>query len=136
MTPRIGKGLVIVYRESGLAGAGSKPFIWVNGTKMPGQLARGGYYTYDAEPGPTRVVFSWRDHARTKGEMLGQLVGGGVAGVILGGLGHEKISVDLNVAPNTTHYVLMDGRALSVVSKEDAEEQLTDCRWLNASGAR
>jgi len=126
MTPRNGKGLVLVYRESGIAGAGSKPFIWVNGTKMPGQLARGGYYSYDAAPGPTQVLFSWRDHARTKGEMLGQFVGGGVVGVILGGLGHEKISVDLNVAPNKTHYVLMNGRALSETSKENTEEALTN----------
>lgn len=131
LVPSPGKGMLVVYREPGLAGAASKPFIWVDGVKLPGQLARGGYYTLQASPGSHTVVFSWKDHPRTSGEMVRDAVLTGGAGLILGGLGHEKISFTLNVSAGATHYVLMDGREFSEVSKEEGEEVVRDCRWLN-----
>jgi hypothetical protein len=131
LTPHNGKGMVLIYRTSGFAGAASKPFVWVNNTKMPGQLARGGFYSYEAAPGPLKVEFSWHDHRAGVGETIAIGATTGLVGIALDALGHGRVGLDLLVVPNQTHYVLMDGRHLSLVPSGEAEPDIADCHWLN-----
>jgi hypothetical protein len=134
MTPHQGRGKVIVYRTSGLAGKASKPFVWMNNVKFAQRLARGGFYSYDAAPGPLLVEFAWHDHYSGVAETAGIALTSGLLGAGLDHLlGHKRKGVNLHVAPNQTYYVLFDGRKLSEVSKEQAEEDLEDCALLNPS---
>jgi hypothetical protein len=130
-TPRNGKAVVIVYRTPGMMGMLSKPFVWVNDQKMPGQLARGGFYSYESAPGAVKIVYSWRDHRPTAGENIGGAIVGGAVGVGMNYLGHEKIDLNLQVLPNQTRYVLMDGTNLSEVSQEEGKQAVAECQWLN-----
>ncbi|WP_395740849.1 hypothetical protein [Prosthecobacter sp.] len=135
LSPSTGKGRVIVYRTSGLAGKASKPFVWVNDVKFAQRLARGGFYSYDAMPGPLLVEFAWHDHYSSPAETAGIALTSGLIGVGMDHLmGHKRKGLTLQVPPNQTCYVLFDGRKLSQVSKEEAEGDLEHCGLLNPSG--
>lgn len=134
-TPSPGKAMIVVYRTPGLAGKLSKPYIWINGRKMPGQLARGGFYAHEVSAGPAQVIFSWRDGMPSAGRTaVTALVSGPLAAGLDYVLGHEKISCVVQAQPGTTHYVLMDGVRLSEVTKEEGEEEIAECALLNPSG--
>ena len=56
----------------------------------------------------------------------------GIAGLAIDNLaGHKRHPLDVPIRANEISYVLMDGHNLSNVAKEDAEEELEKCQWLN-----
>jgi hypothetical protein len=132
LAPHQGKGKLLIYRTSGLAGKAMKPFVWVNNVKFPQPLSRGGFYSYDATPGPLKAEFAWHDHYSGVGETAAIALTGGLVGVGIDHLmGHKRKGLNIQVAPGQTHYILFDGHKLSEVSKDEAEGELQDCAWLN-----
>ncbi len=137
ITPHNGKGMVLLYRTPGFVGAAYKPYVYAN-QGLLGQLPRGGFYSYEAAPGPLNLAFSsalGESTAKTKAgaALRGALFGGGI-GAIIEGMGdsaaHRKNGLDISVLPNQTHYIVMGGR-LKEVSKEEGEDDIADCAWLN-----
>lgn len=144
LTPRAGKGMVLIYRSKGLAASGTKPYIYVNQSQMPSRLARGGFYSYEAASGPLHLAHSFAEGestAETKksAAIEGFFSAGALGAALAPGMdidAHRKVAITVQVQSGQTHYVFMDrlDRPLSEVPKdkvEDAEAELTECHWLN-----
>lgn len=58
LAPRNGKGMVLIYRTPGFVSAAYKPYLYVNGVELPSRLPRGGFYSFEATPGPLTVAYS------------------------------------------------------------------------------
>lgn len=143
LEPRNGKGMVLIYRTPGFVSAAYKPFLYANNVELSARLARGGFYSYEAPPGPLQLA-----HSKQRGESTASTKTQAViAGVLLGGVvggalavpadieQHRKVALNVNVIPGRTHYVVMGGAGgnLSEASREEAEEEIVECKWLNPS---
>lgn len=141
LEPRNGKGMVLIYRTPGFVSAAYKPYLYANNVELSARLARGGFYSYEASPGPLQLA-----HSKQRGESTASTKTQAViAGVLLGGVvggalavpsdieQHRKVALNLNILPGQTHYVVMGGAGgnLSVAPREEAEEEITECKWLN-----
>lgn len=148
LTPKAGKGMVLIYRSKGLAASGTKPYIFVNQRQMPSRLARGGFYSYEAVPGPLHLAHSFAEGESTAQTKRNAVIGGIVSAGILGAAlasplaipmdieAHRKVAITVQVQPGQTHYIVMGrlDRPLSEVPNdevEDAKAELTECHWLN-----
>lgn len=151
LSPHKGKGMVLIYRSSGFVSAAYKPVIYINNVEQSARLARGGFMSYEASPGPlhlahSKVAGDSTSETRTKAVVGNAVVGAIVLGPVGAALGgsmavsgdidaHRKVGLDIVVRPNETHYVVMGGAGgpLESVPKEEGEEDIVDCHWLNPS---
>lgn len=141
LTPHAGKGMVLIYRTPGFAASGTKPYLQANGVELSAQLARGGFFSYEASPGPLQLAHSGMSGESTQETKNRAIVGGVLTGGILGGAlavpldieAHRKIGMTVRVLPGHTHYVMMDrlDRPMTETPRDDAEEEITECKWLN-----
>ncbi|WP_395746269.1 hypothetical protein [Prosthecobacter sp.] len=153
LTPKAGKGLVVIYCPGGFAGKAAKMPVWVNDQMLPKPyMRRGGFYTYDAAPGA--VTFS-NTPPKTKGQIGRSIVAGAVGGTVAGGpigtvagavgaavgatigsaLAPSRKVTTVNVSPGHVYYLNTWGRYVKQTTREEAEEEyeLTECHWLNSS---
>ncbi len=133
LAPHNGNGMILIYRTPGLAGSGTRFYVWANNTRMPSQLSRGGLYSYEAAPGPVRLEYGAHNHDNSAGEDVADVLFGGAIAMIGDSMTADKRKLKVNVMPNETHYVLMDGIRLTEVRKEAAERDIQKCHWLNPS---
>ena len=149
LTPRNGNGMVLIYRTSGMVSAAYKPYLYADQVLLPARLARGGFYSYEAKPGPLSLAYSkvlgestpeTRAKARVTNMVGGAIVAGPLGAVlgaaIAGGAdidSRRRVALNITVLPGQTHYVYMGGAGgdLQVATPEEAEEDIEDCHWLN-----
>ena len=150
--PKNGKSMVLIYRTRGMVGAASWPFVWINGRKLNVGIGRGDFYSCEATPGAFKAEFSWKDrylgandyaNAADRGYMKGGASPGGgllLAGIEMGvtaamdTIGHDKVGVNINVSPNRTYYIQMNGGTLGDIKQVPeslGEKGIQDCNWLN-----
>lgn len=141
LTPRPGKGMVLIYRTAGFVSAAYKPYLYANGVQLPARLQRGGFYSMEAAPGPLQLAYSKEKGESTAATKTNAVIQGIVFGGIVGGVlaphadvaSRRKVGLQVQVLPGQTHYVTMGGAGgdLSVADPTEAEEEITECRWLN-----
>jgi len=119
LTPQPGKGLVIFYFKREMLTRNARCQVYVNGQGVQGELRRGLFCTYQADPGKLRI---------TTTQSSGPAHAGDVA----------KKQPSLDVVAGQTYYVDMNlgflggNEKLRVVSQERAVRELKDCKWVNA----
>ena len=141
LTPHAGNGMVLIYRTPGVAASGTKPYLQANGSELSVKLARGGFYSYEAQTGPLQLSHSGLAGESTSETKTKAAIWGGLSSGILGAAlavpmditAHRKIGLNLQVFSGSTHYVVMNriDRAMSEVTQKQAEEEISKCRWLN-----
>ncbi|MBL9131484.1 MAG: hypothetical protein JNG86_09815 [Verrucomicrobiaceae bacterium] len=143
LAPKAGRGMVVIYRTPGFVSAAYKPYLYANGAELPARLARGGFYSLEVPAGPLQLAHSKQRGESTAATKTMAVVGGVLFGGVVGGAlavpadieQHRKVGLSLQVQPGQTHYVAMGGAGgdLYVVPREEAEEELPECNWLNPS---
>lgn len=155
LTPHQGKGMVLIYRTNGFASKAYRPYIYVNQSELLGRLVRGGFYSYEANPGLLNVAYNeaegdsteetrsraTRNYILGSALMPGQGLVGGAFDVLTGMakpkqadiIAHNKIGLNIQVLPGQTHYIFMGGNGgnLKATTQEEAEDEIEGCSWLN-----
>ena len=147
LLPHQGHGMVLIYRTPGLVGAADPgQYVYAKHDVLLGQLPRGGFYSYEAAPGPLNLMctpLQGESSGETKskralgGAVSGALVMGPVGAVVGSALSvagdseeHRKHRIDITVVPGQTHFFTIDA-VLEPVSNEKGEDEIQGCHWLN-----
>ncbi len=141
LTPRPGKSMVLIYRTPGMMGVALKPYLYANGAELPSRLQRGGFYSMEVNPGLLQLATSEQQGestaaSKTKSVVAGVLLGGGIGAafaVPMDIAAHRKNGLQVQALAGQTHYIVMHGAGgkLSEAEPSEAEEEITDCHWLN-----
>ena len=141
LTPRAGKGMVLIYRTPGFVSAAYKPYLYANGSELPARLQRGGFYSIEASPGPLQLAYSKvkgesTATTRTNAVIQGVFYGGIVGGFLAPGAdvsSRRKVGMQVQVLSGHTHYVTMGGAGgdLRAADPAEAEDEIAECKWLN-----
>ena len=79
LTPQSGKGLAVIYCKGGFVGAAAKIPVYANDELVTKKFQRGGFYTYEANPGQLHIaLFPTED--KTKKPTVGQGAAAGALG--------------------------------------------------------
>ncbi|HEY3899754.1 MAG TPA: hypothetical protein VGM54_14135 [Chthoniobacter sp.] len=134
LDPHSGNGMVLIYWLPGFVGSANPgTSLLVNNTPLPRLVPRGGFYSYEAAPGPLHIAFPGLEYNPTAGDNARAFATGGLVGVAMENSAHIKgFSVDTSVVPNQTNYIQLGFGKLKEVSKEQGEREVQKCRWINA----
>jgi hypothetical protein len=121
LAPAPGKGLVLVYFQSGMLGAATKWHIYMNNNQLlTDQMRRGVFYSIQADPGvlslSTKANISW-----WPGVALAQAA-----------FGVPKNQIALQIEPNKTYYLDFHFSEMKQVSQDVGENNIRNCEWLNS----
>lgn len=143
LNPAPGKGMVLIYRTPGFVSAAYKPYLYANGAELSARLARGGFYSIEAPPGELNLAHSKQRGESTAGTKTAAVISGVLLGGVVGGAlavpadidQHRKVGLRVTVVAGQTVFVAMGGAGgnLYVVPREEAEEEIEECHWLNPS---
>lgn len=127
--------MAVVYRTPGMAGAGTKLYLYAN-DQLVGGMGRAAFYSVETPPGPLNLSFSYRAEKNSAGKWAGIAVTTGGVGlltdaIIQPGAMRKRGDVTLNLQPNEVHYVRIDGFKLTPMSTEAGREEMKDCHWIN-----
>lgn len=127
--------MILVYWPPHFFTGSSGYFLFANNVLLPGQWHEGGFYSYEAAPGPLNLAFSnSQGKATATGEAVSILLGGANYLAYVGS--HRRIGLDINILPEQTHYVqlahIRGEFALKEVPKEEGERDIQECHWVNS----
>ncbi|WP_395752434.1 hypothetical protein [Prosthecobacter sp.] len=122
LKPAPGKGLVLVYWDSGMAGTATTWDLYANDKLVTHGMRRGGFCSIQAQPGPlkleTKQGWNWASLAGLN--LINQI---------------KKDQPSLNIAPNQTYFMEMAfgtwREKITQVSAEQGREDIADCHWVN-----
>jgi hypothetical protein len=139
LTGRPGTGMVLIYWPPDFFTGDSGYWLFANDVVLPSQLLKGGFYSYEAAPGPLDVAFSMSKGKSTAGgqalSILAPVLTGGYPSYMLF---HRRPRLDINVLPEQTHYVRLAKDSghlppvLIEVRKEEGEREIQECHWINS----
>jgi len=136
LTPRKGYGLVVIYRKPGLGMSNPVEYLFANNVLLPGRLPTGGFYTYEAAPGPLNVAFAdlpGESTAATKTAAFFNLGAGGLFGVVSDIEARRRHGIDITVLPDQVIYLNLDTpHDWHQVTEQEATPDLQKCHWENA----
>lgn len=143
LTPPPNKGLVLVFwkysfSEGGLSENANRTKVYANDQRLEPELRPGGFCSYTAQPGYVRISSGARTEKSTSEYAVATAVAG-VAGlaydIVAQSAAQKKDRASFEILPGQVYFLEthtgMIQESMKPVSKEEGEERIQDCHWLN-----
>jgi hypothetical protein len=128
-----GYGLVVIYRKPGLGISNPVEYLFANNVLLPGRLPTGGFYTYEAAPGPLNMAFAdlpGESTPTTKTLAFFNLGAGGLVGVGGDVIARRRHGIDITVLPDQVIYLNLDTpNDWRQVTEQEAALDIQKCHW-------